>query len=108
MSRRAVPGKQGPTADRQGGSRFGPRQLQTAESFHSKFRDEFLAMEEFENVPSARRLTARYQQEYNTVRPHSSLGHVTPAAFARECAAASVRPPASLRQQHTESPVQLS
>ncbi|MEW4530433.1 integrase core domain-containing protein [Maioricimonas sp. JC845] len=28
------------------------------------------------DIRSGRRLTARYQQEYNTVRPHSSLGYV--------------------------------
>ncbi|MFG0294259.1 MAG: integrase core domain-containing protein [Maioricimonas sp. JB045] len=57
---------------------------------------------------SYRSATARCRLEYNTVRPHSSLGNVTPAAVVRECPAAWVRPPASLGQQHTEPPVQLS
>jgi putative transposase len=70
-----------------------------AESFHSKFRDEFLATEVFASLSEARLLTAAWKREYNEVRPHSSLGYVTPAAFARACAA-SVRPTASL-QQHS-------
>ena len=77
-----------------------------AESFHSKFRDEFLATEVFGSLPEARRLTAAWKRDYNELRPHSSLGYVTPAAFAAACAA-SVRPTASL-QQHTPTPVELS
>ena len=60
-----------------------------AESFHSKLRDEFLASEEFENLRSARKLTATCKYEYNTIRPHSSLGYQTPVAFAAACAPAS-------------------
>ena len=58
-----------------------------AESFHSRFRDEFLAREAFENLPVARRLTAAWKREYNEERPHSSLGYVPPAEFAARCAA---------------------
>ena len=79
-----------------------------AESFHSKLRDEFLAMEEFDNLPTARTLTAAFKDTYNTVRPHSSLGYRTPAAFAQECAAASVRATPSLQPQHTPDLVELS
>src|SRR5690606_36499075 len=79
-----------------------------AESFHSKLSDEFLGLEEFENLPAARRLTAQFKEEYNTMRPHSSLGYRTPAAFANERAATSVRPTASLQQQHTRPLVPLS
>lgn len=58
-----------------------------AESFHSRFRDEFLAVEEFESLTAARRLTTAWKDDYNHHRPHSSLGYVTPAAFAARCAA---------------------
>jgi putative transposase len=44
------------------------------ESFNSRFRDEFLEVEEFEDVPDAKEKGAWYRREYNTVRPHSSLG----------------------------------
>ncbi len=66
-----------------------------AESFHSKLRDEFLAAEEFGSLREAQALTSVWKREYNETRPHSSLGYVAPAAFARTCEA-SVRPPASL------------
>lgn len=58
-----------------------------SESFNSRFRDEFLAMEIFDNLPAAKRLTKEYHTNYNEYRPHSSLGYVTPAEFARRCAA---------------------
>ena len=58
-----------------------------AESFHSRLRDEFLAMEEFESLMAARRLTTAWRDDYNHQRPHSSLGYVAPADFAARCAA---------------------
>jgi putative transposase len=58
-----------------------------AESFHSRLRDEFLALEEFENVAAARKLTTAWQDDYNHHRPHSSLGYATPAEFAARWAA---------------------
>lgn len=58
-----------------------------AESFHSRLRDEFLALEEFENVAAARKLTTAWQDDYNHHRPHSSLGYKTPAEFAARWAA---------------------
>ena len=58
-----------------------------AESFHGRLRDEFLAMEIFDGVRDARALTASWRDDYNTQRPHSSLGYQTPARFAAACAA---------------------
>ena len=58
-----------------------------AESFHGRLRDEFLATEIFEGVRNARAVTASWRDEYNTQRPHSSLGYQTPAGFAAACAA---------------------
>lgn len=60
-----------------------------AESFNSRFRDEFLAVEEFESLLTARRLTVAWWEDYNGQRPHSSLGYVTPAEFASRCAVSS-------------------
>ena len=62
-----------------------PWQNGYAESFHSKLRDEFLNREEFESEPQARALGALWKGEYNTERPHSSLGYQTPAEFAATC-----------------------
>jgi putative transposase len=54
------------------------------ESFNSRFRDEFLEREEFENVADAREKGEWFRREYNTVRPHSSLGYKTPREFSDE------------------------
>jgi transposase InsO family protein len=47
-----------------------------AESFHSRLRDEFLALEVFESLAAARKLTAAWREDYNDHRPHGSLGYV--------------------------------
>jgi hypothetical protein len=62
-----------------------PWQNGFAESFHSKLRDEFLELEEFESVPQAQASAALWKEEYNTRRPHSSLGYLTPAEFSATC-----------------------
>ena len=74
-----------------------PWQNGYAESFHSKLSDEFLLREEFDSLRSARRLTQQFRDEYNLVRPHSSLGYWTPAAFAQQWVGCS-RPTASFQQ----------
>jgi transposase InsO family protein len=55
------------------------------ESFHSRARDEFFEREEFESVPDARAKGSWYRREFNTVRPHSSLGYLTPKEFSAAC-----------------------
>jgi putative transposase len=55
------------------------------ESFHSRLCDEFLERNEFESVADARAKAAWYRREYNTVRPHSSLGYATPREFSVAC-----------------------
>ena len=62
-----------------------PWQNGYAESFHSQVRDEFLNREEFESEPQARALGALWKEEYNTERPHSSLGYMTPIEFSATC-----------------------
>jgi hypothetical protein len=62
-----------------------PWQNGYAESFHGKLRDEFLALEEFESLAAARKLTTAWKDDYNQHRPHSSLGYVAPAEFADRC-----------------------
>jgi transposase InsO family protein len=75
-----------------------------AESFHSRLRDEFLALEEFENLAAARKLTAAWREDYNHHRPHSSLGHVTPVEFAASCTASAPKPVSATPQR--ASPLQ--
>ena len=71
-----------------------------AESFNSRFRDEFLAVELFENLGTARRLTAGWKEDYNRQRPHSSLGYVTLAEFSSRCAVSNRAAPSF--QLHSE------
>ena len=73
-----------------------PWQNGYAESFHSRFRDEFLNREQFDNMAEARRLTAAWKDDYNHHRPHGSLGYTTPTEFAaRSAASAPGRTPAA-------------
>jgi putative transposase len=45
------------------------------ESFNGKLRDELLDREIFDTLYEAKVLVERWKREYNTVRPHSSLGY---------------------------------
>ena len=49
------------------------------ESFNGKLRDELLNREIFDTLHEAKVLADRYRWEYNTLRPHSSLGYRPPA-----------------------------
>ena len=60
-----------------------PWQNGTAESFNGKFRDECLSMEWFRNRSKAKVVIKDWQKHYNSVRPRSSLGNMTPAADSR-------------------------
>ena len=52
------------------------------ESFNGRARDELLNIEEFATLLEAQVVTEAWRIEYNTYRPHSSLGGLTPAEFA--------------------------
>ncbi len=49
------------------------------ESFNGKLRDELLNVEVFDTLLEAKVLIERWRWEYNTIRPHSSLGYRPPA-----------------------------
>lgn len=68
-----------------------------AESFQGKFRDELLNAELFTNLLEAKVLSTSYRVEFNEIRPHSSLGYIPPAEFARRLRAgsATLRRPAA-------------
>jgi putative transposase len=53
------------------------------ESFNDKLRDECLNREVFRNGKEAQTIVEAWRQEYNNYRPHSSLGYLNPAEFAR-------------------------
>jgi len=59
-----------------------PMQNGYIESFNGKFRDECLNEHWFFDVFDARRIIEVWREDYNKERPHSSLGYLTPEAFA--------------------------
>ncbi len=59
-----------------------PWQNGVVESFNGKFRDECLSMEWFRSRVEAKVVIEDWRRLYNEVRPHSSLGKMTPSAFA--------------------------
>ena len=61
-----------------------PWQNPFVESFHSRVRDELLDVEEFSCLAEARVVIGDWQEDYNTRRPHSSLGMRAPAVFAAQ------------------------
>jgi putative transposase len=58
-----------------------PWQNGANESFNGKFRDECLSMEWFRSRIDAKIVIEQFRRQYNEVRPHSSLGQLTPAQF---------------------------
>ena len=64
-----------------------PQQNAFVESFNARFRDECLNAEVFSSLAEARAVIERWRVDFNTARPHSAHGGLTPAE-ARERAAA--------------------
>lgn len=58
-----------------------PWQNGKGESFNGRFRDECLNAEVFRNLSEAKVRIEQWRHEYNTERPHSSLGYRTPDEF---------------------------
>ena len=52
------------------------------ESFNGRVRDELLNLEEFASLLEAQVVVEAWRIEYNTYRPHSALGGLTPAEYA--------------------------
>ncbi len=59
-----------------------PNENAYIESFNGKFRDECLNEHWFISLAHARSIIETWRIEYNTERPHSSLGNQTPQEFA--------------------------
>lgn len=59
-----------------------PMQNGYIESFNGRMRDELLNESLFVDLDQARQLIGDWVTDYNTARPHSSLGYKTPAAYA--------------------------
>lgn len=60
-----------------------PQQNAFVESFNGRLRDELLNETLFSSLDHARGLLADWQVDYNTVRPHSSIGNLPPATYAK-------------------------
>jgi putative transposase len=54
------------------------------ESFQGRFRDECLNAEIFENLDDAKCKIAAWRHDYNTRRPHSALGNLSPKEYLRK------------------------
>ncbi|QBQ47255.1 IS3 family transposase [Brevundimonas naejangsanensis] len=59
-----------------------PTQNGFVESFNGRMRDELLNESLFFGLDHARQKVAAWALDYNTCRPHSSIGYLTPEAFA--------------------------
>ena len=59
-----------------------PWQNAYVESFNGRARDELLNGERFDSLLEAKVVISDWRIDYNTRRPHSSLGMLTPAAYA--------------------------
>jgi putative transposase len=59
-----------------------PVQNAFIESFNGRLRDEFLNETTFTSLAQAKAVLEEWRRDYNTVRPHSSIGWLTPDAYA--------------------------
>jgi len=60
-----------------------PQQNAFVESSNGRLRDEFLNETLFASLAHAREALAIWKDDYNTVRPHSGIGNLPPAAYAK-------------------------
>lgn len=60
-----------------------PTQNAFIESFNGRLRDELLNETIFSSLVHAREALADWKEDYNTVRPHSALGNLPPAVYAK-------------------------
>ena len=63
-----------------------PMQNGFIESFNGSFRDECLNETLFSSLAEARNRITNWKEDYNSQRPHSSLGNLTPDEFATKLA----------------------
>jgi putative transposase len=61
-----------------------PMQNAFVESFNGRLRDECLNENLFSNLAEARTIIENWRKDYNTTRPHTSLGGIAPADYARQ------------------------
>ena len=83
-----------------------PMQNGFVESFNGRMRDELLNEILFFDLVHARQAISEWTADYNLQRPHSSLGYLTPAAFAANLTATGdqLRKPDQLRRSPVAQP----
>lgn len=84
-----------------------PWQNPYVESFGGRVRDELLAVELFSCLTEARVLIEDWRVDYNEHRPHSALGMMAPAVFARgyrQAHLAAAPASAELRRRYASAP----
>ena len=86
-----------------------PMQNGFIESFNGRMRDELLNETLFVDLDQARRKIAAWAADYNLQRPHSSLGYLTPVAFAANLTATDdqLRNSDQLRRSPIATPARL-
>jgi len=60
-----------------------PQQNAFIESFNGRLRDECLNETLFTSMAHARAELADWKEDYNTIRPHSAIGYLTPTIYAK-------------------------
>lgn len=60
-----------------------PTQNSHIESFNGRLRDECLNQNLWRDLQEVRRETQEYRRDYNHVRPHGALSHLSPSEYAR-------------------------
>jgi len=60
-----------------------PQQNAFIESFNGRLRDELLNETLFTSLNHVREALLTWMEDYNTVRPHSSLGNLPPVTYAK-------------------------
>jgi len=81
-----------------------PVQNAFIESFNGRLRDELLNETLFRSMPHARVVLESWRRDYNTERPHSSLGWQTPLTFAAHWHGASAQRASALSQSEGFAP----
>jgi len=83
-----------------------PTQNGFVESFNGRMRDELLNETLFFSLAHAKAAIARWAVDFNTCRPHSALGYLTPAAHAANLTATNdrLRNPDQLRRSFVAPP----
>lgn len=78
-----------------------PMQKGHVESFHGRLRDECLNASWFRALSEVRSTLARWREDYNGERPHSSLDYRTPQEFRRALGYADVESASRFPHPHS-------